>query len=865
MSGITVRTPFHVLTRTCIGLVLFALLASSQAFGQTLSGGLGDNFTNAMQIGTQGGTITQLAFDPNDADHLYAVTWFSGVVRFDYSEDGSISNPVQVVDASAGLNANGANGSLGIAFHNDPMLGSVMYLSRATPNDSRGEEQALGSIVRLTDSDGDGTWGNGSDVNQTIAENIYVADWSHQINQFAVHEDTLYVGIGSMSTNGGVIGTGGDHRDPGESAHTATIVFIEDLTALSNDTSTTNIAWYDFDVVDDGEPLSDADADVYQQDTQAFTSDDPGKFRIYATGFRNNFGIGVDGNGIVWASNNGGGEASDADNLPDALYAVSFRSDYSFPKANIEVGDWKDPDNSHPSARAAQGEGYFQTIIDPPFALLGQGTAVTGLDFVTAPGNDFDGHIVVARHSNDGQDVVLVDPNDGSFVNLLNRANGVRPTDVLVDPFGNLLVSYSTNQIHHIDVTGGVGFATPGPGEPVYSLGIDFGSIAPAGGTNFNQFDLDTDDGETETLPAGSLIDLEGNTLAGISFSLTNDTGQDTTRANVTSGQNGDGNLIVDASVFEDSYISNNQAAAPLDADANFVLTFSGLDDSLTYDLSGGFANGNGNFDANWTVGGQTLLAAPGYVGFENLSTDGSGNLEIVVSRETLHVTLGALTLTAKTLAVPEVASLELNRGEAQRSAVESISVVFDGDVTFGPDAVSLVQRSTATAETFVPVTTSVSTQMVDGQTIATIQFTSHTRNPDNALVDGNYQLTLVADEITLNGQPMVEDFVHGDVEADGFYSFYGDSDGNRTLDIFDLLRFRSAFDSIDGDADYEFFLDYGADGVINVFDLLEFRRRFGVTLPFVFGSASSSFSGKSKQSKQSEPLSKSRDKIRTK
>ena len=84
-----------------------------------------------------------------------------------------------------------------------------MYLSRATPNDSRGEEQALGSIVRLTDSDGDGTWGNGSDVNQTIAENIYVADWSHQINQFAVHEDTLYVGIGSMSTNGGVIGTGG--------------------------------------------------------------------------------------------------------------------------------------------------------------------------------------------------------------------------------------------------------------------------------------------------------------------------------------------------------------------------------------------------------------------------------------------------------------------------------------------------------------------------------------------------------------------------------------------------------------------------------------------------------------------------------
>lgn len=189
---------------------------------------------------------------------------------------------------------------------------------------------------------------------------------------------------------------------------------------------------------------------------------------------------------------------------------------------------------------------------------------------------------------------------------------------------------------------------TLNPGTPEYALGIDFGSIAPAVGTNFNQFDIDTADGETATLAAGTLIGLDGNNLNNISFSLTNNTGQDTTRADVTNGAEGDGAEITDATIFGDAYISNNQGAAPINADANFVLTFSGLDDSLTYALSGGWDNNNNNFDADWTVDGATVLAdvsANGYVGFEGLATDGNGNLSITVSRSTLHVTLGALTL----------------------------------------------------------------------------------------------------------------------------------------------------------------------------------------------------------------------------
>lgn len=186
----------------------------------------------------------------------------------------------------------------------------------------------------------------------------------------------------------------------------------------------------------------------------------------------------------------------------------------------------------------------------------------------------------------------------------------------------------------------------------------------------------------------------------------------------------------------------------------------------------------------------------------------------------------------------PTVAGVELNVGEEQRSAVESISITLDGDVEFAPGAISVVQRSTATAATFVPVSINVSQQLINDQTIATVQFDSLVRNSENALEDGNYQLTLTADLVTRSGVPLNEDFVFGDVESDGFFVYYGDSDGNRTVDIFDLLIFRQSFGTSSGDASYSFFMDFDASGSVNIFDLLPFRMRFGRTLPFEFGSA---------------------------
>jgi hypothetical protein len=187
--------------------------------------------------------------------------------------------------------------------------------------------------------------------------------------------------------------------------------------------------------------------------------------------------------------------------------------------------------------------------------------------------------------------------------------------------------------------------------------------------------------------------------------------------------------------------------------------------------------------------------------------------------------------------AIPNVVSVELNGAEAQRSAIETVTVLFDREVYIADGAFSVVQRSTATEETFEAVTINVTEQVIGGQTQATIQFDSHTRNTDGALEDGNYQLEISALLVNNLGVPLPDNLVLGSVEADGFFAYYGDSDGNRTINIFDLLAFRQTYRAMVGDAAYRYFMDFEANGIVDIFDLLQFRNRYRTTIPFSFNS----------------------------
>ncbi|WP_372808950.1 hypothetical protein, partial [Pontiella sp.] len=190
------------------------------------------------------------------------------------------------------------------------------------------------------------------------------------------------------------------------------------------------------------------------------------------------------------------------------------------------------------------------------------------------------------------------------------------------------------------------------------TIGIDFGSIAPAAGLNFNNYsEVTIADGAVESF-SGTLIDTGGNAVSGVVFSVQNHTGQATGRATSSPGTEGAG-LMTDSTVYSDWLLSNSTSGEPLDPGGYFILTFTGLDDRLAYDLTGGFDSDNDNFDAIWSADGQSFTTDTtgdvGYGTLEGLTTDGSGNLAVTVSRNTLHVTVAGLTLTAVPPSVPSI------------------------------------------------------------------------------------------------------------------------------------------------------------------------------------------------------------------
>ncbi len=337
---------------------------------------------------------------------------------------------MKVVDPAIAT-AFGVEGSLGIAFHDDPVLGTVMYLSpgAGTVFDSG----RFLSIVRLTDDDGDGNWGEPGEVNQAIVNNVQAQGrGGHQINQMQVLHDLLFVAIGSRTQNGGITTPlRGDQSWIGEHAYTGAVNLIADLTALSNDTTTPNVAG--FNIAN------------HRTDTQTLVSIDPSKLRVFSTGFRNNYGIAITDGGQIWVTMN----QNEDPTLPDELHRTTFRDDHGFPKANNEVGDWKDPGNTHRSAQAAQGAGFFQNSL-APVALLGDHSVAGGLDFVTTNPAFMD-HAIIARWK--FGDVVAVDPAGTNVTTIATNFN--HPLDVLADANGNLLIgegAFGTSRIFRIDV-----------------------------------------------------------------------------------------------------------------------------------------------------------------------------------------------------------------------------------------------------------------------------------------------------------------------------------------------------------------------------------------------------------------------------
>jgi subtilisin-like proprotein convertase family protein len=190
---------------------------------------------------------------------------------------------------------------------------------------------------------------------------------------------------------------------------------------------------------------------------------------------------------------------------------------------------------------------------------------------------------------------------------------------------------------------------------------------------------------------------------------------------------------------------------------------------------------------------------------------------------------------TEELISAPEIS---INDGEAARSVIDEVVVSFDGIVDVGAGAFELVRRGAGGGAVDV-------TPVVDdssGSTVVTLEF-SGTFTGAAGLVDGNYELTVIGDLITSSSGTAIDgdgdgvaggNFVFGDTEADNFFRFFGDNDGSRNVNVFDLLAFRNTWQTSAGDSAFNAQLDSNADGTINVFDLLAFRGNYNESLDFV-------------------------------
>lgn len=448
-------------------LVSFVVASSAVAQPQ-LAAPYAGRFTLESISGDVGDLLAQMTFGDDD-DKLYLATYTGGVYRFDYSAAGQLTNQRRIWVNPNTSPPGGVRGVLGIAVHRDPVLNiDVIYLSQAEqflPGNTSSLNSRIQSVIRITDSNNDGTWGGAGDVNQAVLNNIQVTT-HHQINNLQVRGNSLFMGVGVQTNPGN-----------NESAYNGTISWIEDLTQLSGDTTTPNLAGFDTPA---GNGLG---ADGHHVDPRPLTSTDPSKLRVYSTGIRNPFGIaiqGADRNGDVWATENQTGPDTQQGNQQDRFLRSEQFLDHGFEKfyqtdgdlqnapsassgtgtlaqrtsgqqnngVDIEMDPLRDNLTNWKDDAAAQAAGFFQPgNVDVGFD-VGFNVSANGFDFYYGGVSELNGRAVITQFSK-GK-LVMVDPVTGDLATLITGV--AQPLSVVRAPDGGILFGANTGVYRIADV-----------------------------------------------------------------------------------------------------------------------------------------------------------------------------------------------------------------------------------------------------------------------------------------------------------------------------------------------------------------------------------------------------------------------------
>ena len=194
--------------------------------------------------------------------------------------------------------------------------------------------------------------------------------------------------------------------------------------------------------------------------------------------------------------------------------------------------------------------------------------------------------------------------------------------------------------------------------------------------------------------------------------------------------------------------------------------------------------------------------------------------------------------LTESIFNAPEVLSISVNDGLAQRSTVTSVAITFDSLVDPLALESAFEVRNVSTDESAGVVNVSA---IDDGQkTTAVLSFTGLS-TVGGSLVDGNYRLKILSSQVLANSVPLDGDsngvaggdYLFGSVETDDFFRFFGDGDGDRDVDLEDFGGFGLTFRRRDGDPAFDSRFDTDLDGDVDLEDFGQFGLRFRETLDF--------------------------------
>ncbi|MDV6028999.1 MAG: hypothetical protein F9B45_02595 [Phycisphaera sp. RhM] len=249
--------------------------------------------------------------------------------------------------------------------------------------------------------------------------------------------------------------------------------------------------------------------------------------------------------------------------------------------------------------------------------------------------------------------------------------------------------------------------------------------------------------------------------------------------------------------------------------------------DSLAYAIIGG--NDDNAFQI--TQSGRVVLVAPESLNHESAP---SRQLTVRVADSAGLTDTCVLTINVLDEVEAQVESVVLNDGEAQQSRVDSLTVHFNRIVeldwfTGGPFRLVHVESGDV-------IELLIQSVIENERTVSRLQFRSGDHVDSNGnLMDGRYELTVLQSHVSAEGFALDgnrdgtvgDDYTFGAEEADQFFRFFGDSDGDGDVDGQDYGRFGLTFLKSAGQEGFNPAFDFDGDGDVDGQDYGQFGLRF--------------------------------------